>query len=71
MSGKYQQNFDLKFQKSSVDVTTEEGYYVLERYYVLIYIYISNLIYIYIYIYIYIKSLKVKLQKYEIVSIVT
>ena len=69
MSGKYQQNFDLKFQKSSVDVTTEEGYYVLERYYVLIYIYISNLIYIYIYIYI--KSLKVKLQKYEIVSIVT
>ena len=65
MSGKYQQNFDLKFQKSSVDVTTEEGYYVLERYYVLIYIYIKS------YIYIYIKSLKVKLQKYEIVSIVT
>ena len=69
MSGKYQQNFDLKFQKSSVDVTTEEGYYVLERYYVLIYIY--QILYIYIYIYIYIKSLKVKLQKYEIVSIAT
>ena len=69
MSGKYQQNFDLKFQKSSVDVTTEEGYYVLERYYVLIYIYIYQILYIYIYIYI--KSLKVKLQKYEIVSIVT
>ena len=28
----YQQNFDLKFQTSSVDITTEEGYYVHESF---------------------------------------
>ena len=57
LSGEYQLNFDLNFKRALQDITTEEGYYVLESFfqnfkvvfwYLYIYCIYTNIYYIYI-----------------------